>query len=232
MTRHIRKLTIISAFIASLMIMGAAKQDATQKRVGDAYPLATCPISGKTLGKNPVVVVLSETPRASDKGREVRFCCNGCRARFEKDLKTNLPELDNKIIKAQMPYFPAGNCVVMTSEPMPAHDSPEAMTEGKNVVIGNRLYRFCCKACIRKFKKNQKKYDDRIAEMIIKQQAESYPIEVCVISGRSYGPNPNEVVVANRMVRTCCGGCSNKVKQNPAQYLAMLDKPKSAGKSD
>ena len=232
MTRHIRILTILSAFVATLVLMGAAKQESTPKRVGDAYPLTTCPISGKPLGNNPVVVVLSETPRATDKGREVRFCCNGCRAKFEKDLKNNIPELDKKIIKAQMPYFPVGNCVVMTSEPMAAPDSPEAMTEGKNVVIGNRLYRFCCKACIRKFKKNQKKYDDMLAEMIIKQQSESYPIEVCVISGRSYGPKPNQIVVANRMVRTCCGGCSNKVKSNPAQYLAMLDKAKTNTKAN
>jgi len=232
MTRHIRILTVLSAFVATLVLMGAAKQESTQKRVGDAYPLTTCPISGNPLGNNPVVVVLSETPRASDKGREVRFCCNGCRAKFEKDLKNNIPELDKKIIKAQMPYFPVGNCIVMTSEPMAAPDSPEAMTEGKNVVIGNRLYRFCCKACIRKFKKNQKKYDDMLAEMIIKQQSDSYPIEVCVISGRSYGPNPNQIVVANRMVRTCCGGCSNKVKSNPAQYLAMLDKAKTNTKAN
>ena len=232
MTRHIRILTVLSAFVATLVLMGAAEQESTQKRVGDAYPLTTCPISGKPLGNNPVVVVLSETPRASDKGREVRFCCNGCRAKFEKDLKNNIPELDKKIIKAQMPYFPVGNCIVMTSEPMAAPDSPEAMTEGKNVVIGNRLYRFCCKACIRKFKKNQKKYDDMLAEMIIKQQSDSYPIEVCVISGRSYGPKPNQIVVANRMVRTCCGGCSNKVKSNPAPYLAMLDKAKTGTKAN
>lgn len=232
MTRHIRILTVLSAFVATLVLMGAAKQESTQKRVGDAYPLTTCPISGKPLGNNPVVVVLSETPRASDKGREVRFCCNGCRAKFEKDLKNTIPELDKKIIKAQMPYFPAGNCIVMSSEPMAAPDTPEAMTEGKNVVIGNRLYRFCCKACIRKFKKDQKKYDDMLAEMIIKQQSESYPIEVCVISGRPYGPNPNQIVVANRMVRTCCGGCSNKVKSNPAQYLAMLDTSKTDTKAD
>ena len=114
----------------------------------------------------------------------------------------------------------------------PLRAKPKAMTEGKNVVIGNRLYRFCCKACVRKFKKDQKKYDDMLAEMIIKQQSESYPLEVCVISGRSYGTNPNQVVVANRMVRTCCGGCSSKVTQNPARYLAMLDEAKTGTKSN
>ena len=229
MNNHTRILATVFALITSLALMGASMQDATQRRVGDAYPLATCPVSGNPLGANPVVVVLSETPRTSDKGREVRFCCNGCRATFEKDLKTTLPELDKKIIKAQMPYFPTGNCVVMTSEPMAAPDSPAAMTDGQNIVVGNRLYRFCCKACVRKFKKNQKKYDDMLVERIIEQQSKSYPLEVCVISGRAYGPNPNQIVVANRMVRTCCGGCSNKVKENPAQYIAMLDK---AEKSD
>ena len=66
-------------------------------------------------------------------------------ATFEKDLKTNLAGLDNKIIKAQMPYYPAGNCIVMDDEKMTDPRGEDAMKD-KNVVIGNRLYRFCCKA--------------------------------------------------------------------------------------
>jgi hypothetical protein len=45
-----------------------AKADA---RVGDPYPLATCPITGKKLGSmgDPVIKVYD--------GREVRYCCSG-----------------------------------------------------------------------------------------------------------------------------------------------------------
>jgi len=218
-----KTLIVLSALTTGLLFMAAASQDSAPKRIGEAYPLSTCPVSGRPLGDKPVVVVLSETPRSSDKGREVRFCCNGCRATFEKDLNTNLPELDDKIIKAQMAHYPAGNCIVMDDEKMTDPRGDDAMRE-KNVVIGNRLYRFCCKACIRKFKKNQKKYDEILDAMVIKEQAPTYPLEVCVISGRSYGPRPNQIVVANQLVRTCCGGCSQRVLKDPAKYLTMVNK--------
>src|SRR5262245_30996294 len=64
-------------------------------RVGDPYPLETCPISGKKLGTmgNPVVKTYG--------GREVRFCCPECPAQFEKNLVANLAKLDEQIIKDQ-----------------------------------------------------------------------------------------------------------------------------------
>ena len=63
---------------------------------------------------------------------------------------------------------------------------------------------------------------------MIKQQAADYPIDVCVISGRPLGDSPNELVVANRLVKTCCGGCSKKVKANPTATIAMIDKARQA----
>ncbi len=43
------------------------------------YPLTTCVISGEKLGEmgKPVVVVYE--------GQEVKLCCGGCKAQFEKD---------------------------------------------------------------------------------------------------------------------------------------------------
>ena len=45
---------------------------AADKRVGDPYPLTTCPITGEKLGAmgEPVVKLYE--------GREVRFCCKSC----------------------------------------------------------------------------------------------------------------------------------------------------------
>ena len=210
---------------AAMLVLLGAGQDS--KRVGEAYPLSTCPISGRALGENAVVVVLTEMPDSSMNGREVRFCCNGCRGRFENDAKTHAAKLDEMIIKDQLKVYPVANCIVMTDDELADPRSPEAM-EDKNIVIGNRLYRFCCKACIRKFKKDPKTYTKTLDKIVIEQQSKDYPLDVCVVTGRPFGAQPHEFVVANRLVKTCCGGCANKVKANPSDALMQVDKARAS----
>ena len=216
----------------SLICLGAmmiALLGGTQdtKRVGEAYPLTICPISQRALGQNPVVVVLEDMPESSMNGREVKFCCGGCSSRFMNDKTGNLKKLDDVIIKDQLKVYPVANCIVMPEDELADPRGTEAM-EDKNVIIGNRLYRFCCKSCIRKFKKDPAKYNAELDKLVMKQQADDYPMKVCVISGRSLGDSPQELVVANRLVRTCCGGCSQKVKANPTASIAQLDKARQA----
>ena len=91
-----------------------------------------------------------------------------------------------------------------------------------NRVLGNRLFRFCCKACIRRFKKAPSPYLELLDERILRAQSGAYPLEVCVISGRPYGDEPVEFVVANRLVRTCCEGCAKEVRANPATAISKL----------
>ena len=143
------------------------------------------------------------------------------------DKTGNLKKLDEVIVKDQLKVYPMANCIVMPEDELADPRGTEAM-EDKNVVIGNRLYRFCCKSCIRKFKKDPAKYNAELDKLVMKQQAADYPLEVCVISGRSLGESPQELVVANRLIRTCCGGCSNKVKANPTTSIAQLDKARQA----
>ena len=216
----------------SLICLGAmmiALLGGTQdtKRVGEAYPLTICPISQRALGANPVVVVLEDMPDSAMNGREIKFCCGGCSGRFMNDKTGNLKKLDEVIVKDQLKVYPMANCIVMPDDELADPRGTEAM-EDKNVVIGNRLYRFCCKSCIRKFKKDPAKYNAELDKLVMKQQAADYPLEVCVISGRSLGESPQELVVANRLVRTCRGGCSKKVKANPTTSIAQLDKARQA----
>jgi hypothetical protein len=219
------RITAVTCLGAAMLMLLAADQDT--KRAGDAYPLTTCPISGRTLGENAVVVVLSEMPDAAMNGREVRFCCNGCRGKFEKEAATQLPKLDELIIKDQLKVYPVTNCIVMTDDELADPRSPEAM-EDKNVVIGNRLYRFCCKGCIRKFKKDPKTFSAELDKIVIEQQSEDYPLDVCVVTGSPYGDKPFEFVVANRLVRTCCGGCAGKVRANPTDAITKVDGARAA----
>ncbi|MCH2144557.1 MAG: hypothetical protein MK082_05355 [Phycisphaerales bacterium] len=220
-----KKLPLILLGTAMFALL-AGTQD-TKKRVGDPYPLTICPVSQRALGANPVTVILEDMPDEDMNGRELKFCCGGCQSRFLADADANMAKLDEKIVKDQLKFYPDANCIVMPDDELSDPRGPEAM-EDKNVVYGNRLYRFCCKACIRRFKKDPKPYRDALDKLVIEQQKASYPMEVCVITGRPLGDNPQEFVVANRLVKTCCGGCASRVKNDPTASIAKLDDARKA----
>ena len=86
---------------------------AADKRVGDPYPLTTCPITGEKLGSmgEPIVKLYD--------GREVRFCCKSCPPKFEKDLAASFAKLDEQVIKDQGSIYPLKTSVV-TGKDLPA----------------------------------------------------------------------------------------------------------------
>jgi YHS domain-containing protein len=62
--------------------------EAVIKQQKDAYPLATCPVSGEKLGGSmgePVTKVYGVTM--------VKFCCNGCVAKFETDYIADMAKV-------------------------------------------------------------------------------------------------------------------------------------------
>jgi hypothetical protein len=210
------KASFIEEAIAASAVGAAATSDDEAKPIavpkGDPYPLAVCPVSGEKLGSmgDPIVKKYD--------GREVRFCCGGCVGRFEGDLKDSMKQLDKKIAKSQRAYYPMNTCVVMG----------DALTEdGEDIAVEmvwkNRLVRLCCKACVRKFKKEPGKFIAELDKNIIAKQGEKYPIDSCVVSGSELGDSPTEIVVGNRLVRLCCGGCEGKVRENPSKYFAIID---------
>ena len=222
--RNLLTTTIFTLLTLSFVGMNAVASTnlrETPTRVGDAYPLNVCAVTGKSLGDKPVVVILSDMPREELNGREVRFCCGNCKGTFEADPIAANAKLDEMIIADQLGVYPAGTCIVMEDEMMTDPTGPDARRD-KNMVIGNRLYRFCCKSCVRRFKKGPEAYQKVLDERIIKEQSAGYPLEVCVITGRPYGEKPFELVVANRLVRTCCGGCAQGVKNDPAASIQKL----------
>jgi len=212
---------LIMILVAATTALGAP-QDAP-KRVGDAYPLTICPVSKRPLGDSPMVVILQGMQDSDMNGREVKFCCGGCKTRFMANPKASLEALDAAIVKDQLRVYPLANCIVMPDDAMTDPRGDKAMQD-KNVIIGNRLYRFCCKACIRRFKRNPGPYTSVLDKLVIEQQSENYPLEVCVVSGNKLTQKPFDLVVANRLVRTCCGGCADRVRSDPTASIAMIDK--------
>ena len=80
----------------SLTVAGGAALFAAEPTTQPTpYPLKTCLLSGETLGEmGPPVTIVYE-------GREMKFCCNSCRAKFEKDPQKYMKELDAKTATTQ-----------------------------------------------------------------------------------------------------------------------------------
>ena len=218
-----RKLTTLLGLLALGTIAISwqeAKPAAAAKNVDAAiiaaqkpsYPLDTCVISGKKLGSkgDPIDVV--------HEGRLVRFCCKGCPKAFEKDPQKAFKKIDAAVIAQQVPIYPFETCLV-SKEPL------DAMGKPLDHVDGTRLVRFCCKGCVKQYKKNPAKFMAQIDEALIEKQLASYPLETCLVSGEALGSmgDPINELHGTRLVRFCCKSCPKTFKKNPEKYLAKLD---------
>ncbi|MHC5024769.1 MAG: hypothetical protein ACYTGG_12840, partial [Planctomycetota bacterium] len=152
-------------------------------------------------------------------GREVRFCCKACVPAFEADMKAGFAKIDEAIVKQQKKSYPLETCLVMDNEPLEGEDGTPF-----DYVHNNRLVRFCCKRCARKFRDDPATYLAKLDAAIIEQQLPDYPLETCVVSGQKLGSmgEPKNIVMANRLVRLCCGGCEKSLRADPLVYLGKL----------
>jgi hypothetical protein len=192
---------------------GGEAKAAGGERVGDAYPLGTCPISGKELGSmgDPVITV--------HEGREIRFCCAGCVDPFKADAEAKLKEIDAAIIEQQLATYPLETCPVTGKE-------LGSMGDPINMVAGNRLVRLCCAGCEKPVKADAAKFVEKINAAAADAQRESYATDICVVSDDKLGGpmgEPVEVVFAGRLVRLCCSGCVDDFNATPHAYLKKLD---------
>jgi len=185
----------------------------TEKATGDPYPLAKCPVSGYALGSMSGPVVKSYD------GREIRFCCNSCIAKFEAAKETFTAKIDEKIIASQKPLYPTDRCVVM-GDPLEGGEEPPI-----DYVYKNRLVRLCCKMCARKLEKRPERYLEELDAAVVKAQDATYPFDTCPVSGHELGSmgDPVKMVVGNRLVKLCCASCKGKLSKEPAEVLAKVD---------
>ncbi|MBK7403466.1 MAG: hypothetical protein IPJ41_02235 [Phycisphaerales bacterium] len=178
------------------------------------YTAKTCPISGEELGSMGEPIV-----REYD-GREVRFCCKKCIAKFEADKEAGFKKLDDLLIEDQKPYYPLTTCII----------SGESLTEdgedsAVDLIYHNRLVRFCCRDCLKDFREDPEAAMAKLDAAVAEQQRAHYPLEKCPVSGEKLGEmgDPHEVVVAGRLVRLCCSKCEKKLLANPVKYLGAID---------
>jgi YHS domain-containing protein len=187
------------------------------KRVGDPYPLATCPVSGKKLGEkgDPVVKLYD--------GREVRFCCSACPAEFEKDLPKSLTSLDAAMVKDQLALYPM-NASVVSGKKFDEKVKPV------DFIYGNRLVRLAGEGEKADFLKDPTKYVDILDKATVAAQEKSYTMTTCPVSEEKLGEmgEPRNLVVAGRLIRLCCKSCVKDVMKDPAKFIALVDDARKA----
>ena len=188
----------------------AAAEGASSEFLGDAYSLTTCPVSGKPLPEEPQILTIE--------GREFRTCCEKCAAKLQAEPASYIAKVDEAMIAQQTPFISVDTCPV-TKEKI-------AEGEGETYVYKNRAITICCGACKKKIAADPAAYFSLLDEQTIAKQSADYPLTECVASGKPLTEDAQAFVVANRLVKTCCGKCAAKVKANPAAYLAKLDAAK------
>ncbi len=191
------------------------KSDAKAESASDPYTLTTCPVSGEELGS------MGEPIALTVEGRDVKLCCKSCVKRMKADPAKYFEKVDEALVADQLRVYPSKKCIV-SDEPL-FEDGEDI---GENVIVGNRLFRTCCGMCAKKLKKDPTKYFAKLDKAVIAAQVEHYPLETCLVAGKSkLGSmgDPDQIVVANRLVQFCCASCRKKFFAEPAEYLAKLD---------
>lgn len=120
----------------------AAEEKAPEK----LYPLAKCIVTLEALGEKPVVL--------NFEGQEMQFCCQECVAKFKASPAEYLSKMDIAAKEAakKNPY-PLSTCLV-------SGEKLDSMGQPFVFVYRDREIKLCCKACLKTFQKNPRKYLD------------------------------------------------------------------------
>jgi len=190
---------------------GVGKSDAEAPGFRCPYTVQTCPVMGTDLGS------MGEPIAVMHEGREVHLCCQACVTKFNENPEKYLEKVDELTVEMQKPMYPLDTCVV-------SGEKLGGMGEPVDHVYENRLVRLCCAGCVATFDKDPGKYLAKIDAAVIEKQKDSYPLDTCLVSGRTLAEGKAvDQVVGTRLVRFCGSGCVDAFNKNPAKYLAKLD---------
>lgn len=185
---------------------------------GDLYLLDTDPVTDQKLPEKPVIYM--------HEGRELRFADEKNLGTFKAAPDKYLSKIDEQMIAQQLPFYPLATCMVSGDK------LGGDMGKPINLIYKNRLVRYCCKGCIKDFKKDPDKFITKLNEAVVAQQGPTYPMTKCMVSDDKLGGDmgkPIDFVVGNRLVRFCCKDCVKDFDKNPLKYLKMIDDAAKAG---
>jgi YHS domain-containing protein len=116
------------------------------------YPVKTCVVSGESLVIKGKDIGVNHVY----KNRLVRLCCKGCIREFNAEPAGFLRNLDAAVVKAQNADYPLKDCIVLEGSTLGSMGKPV------EIVVANRLVKFCCKGCQPKFDKDPAAYIVRL----------------------------------------------------------------------
>ncbi len=116
------------------------------------YPTDKCIVTDEELTLDGEDVAVDYVYR----NRLVRLCCKGCIRKFNADPAQYLKKLDAAVIKAQGPDYPLQDCAVLEGSKLGSMGDPV------EIVVANRLVKFCCAGCQPKFDKDPAPFIARI----------------------------------------------------------------------
>jgi hypothetical protein len=177
---------------------------------GDAYYLGTCATCDGLLGMK------GDTADRVIAGRDVRFCRDECRQKFEAQPGSSFARLDRVMIADQLPLYPASTSIV----------SGRALGAGAvDFICGNRLFRVCTPEERAQVMADPGAYFKALDQAVVEAQGPTYGMPTkCPVQGDILASDfPRDIVVANRMIRVCCARCARTVRGRPSQYLSMVD---------
>ena len=121
--------------------------------------------------------------------------------------------------------YPLATCPV-SGEPLGDNPVPH-VHDGRHLLFATADH-------VEAFKADPGKYLADVDAKLIETQREHYPLDTCPVSGQALGSmgEPVEMVVGNRLVKLCCGGCVGKAEADPEAVIAKLDAAVIAQQAD
>lgn len=100
-----------------------------------------------------------------------------------------------------------------------------SMGDPISMVVDGREVKVCCAGCQKPVEAMSAELKQKLDDAMIAMQKDNYPMATCPVSGAELGSmgDPIDLVVGNRHVKLCCGGCTAKAQADPAGMIAKLD---------
>jgi len=125
---------------------------------------------------------------------------------------------DEELIAAQLPSYPLETCVV-SGEPLGGEDMGEPVDE----IHDGKLVRFCCKGCLKDFRKDPAPFVQKIDDAVVTAQRAEYPLESCPACDAKLGDDAVDMVHGTRLVRMCGVECARQHGPDDRKILARVD---------
>jgi len=195
----------LTLLVLSTLLPTAPDDEAAVRAQMPTYPLTTCVVGGDPLDDSAVNLV--------HEGRLVRLCCNDCKQTFAAEPAKYLMQIDAAVVREQLPTYPLERCV-LKGEPLDA--------KAVNVVVGTRLVRVCCKNCERVVRGDPTKALAALDEAYVRALLPKYALKTCLVKGEPLGPDAQNLIYGNELVRLCCKSCKTEFAQTPKLFVDKL----------